>query len=127
MPSLETAVIAVVEDEPTVRRALTRVLTAAKFEVLCYPTGEELLQAIATQRPDCIILDMEMPGMNGREVQNRMMERDICIPIIIVTAHDNPFYRAQCLAQGPAVAYLSKPLPSGHLIACIESALGKNR
>jgi len=65
-----------------------------------------------------------MPGITGRDVQRHLLEAQIRLPVIIVTAHDEPQTRAQCIAAG-ATAYLCKPLRSESLIASINSALGR--
>jgi FixJ family two-component response regulator len=118
--------IALIEDEASVRRALARVLSVAQFEVQCYESAQEFLDSVSASLPDCVVLDIQMPGLTGRDVQRHLLEAEIRLPVIIVTAHDEPQTRAQCIAAG-AVAYLCKPLRSENLIASINSALGRER
>ena len=114
--------IAVVDDEESVRRALGRMLTASNFETLVFGSGQEFLDSLAGRRPDCVILDYQMPGLTGRDVQRHLARAQITMPIIVVTAHDQPELREQCLADG-AIAYLSKPLQREHLVAVIQRAI----
>jgi len=118
------ALVAVVDDEESVRRALSRMLHACLFDVTTYPSGQEFLDSLSTSRPDCVILDFQMPGLTGRDVQRQLALANIHLPIIVVTAHDQPAIREQCLADG-AIAYLAKPLLRDRLIATIESAVAR--
>jgi FixJ family two-component response regulator len=114
--------IAVVDDEESVRRALGRMLTASNFETLVFGSGQEFLDSLTDRRPDCVILDYQMPGLTGRDVQRHLARAQITVPIIVVTAHDQPELREQCLADG-AIAYLSKPLQRERLVAVIQRAI----
>jgi len=117
------ALIAVVDDEESVRRALGRMLNASNFETLVFGSGQEFLDSLETRRPDCVVLDYQMPGLTGRDIQRHLARAQIKVPIIVVTAHDQPELREQCLADG-AVAYLAKPLQRERLVNLIESAIG---
>jgi FixJ family two-component response regulator len=114
--------IAVVDDEESVRRALARVLSASQFDVDVFASGQEFLDSLRTRVPECVILDYQMPGLTGREVQRQLGLAQVRTPIIVVTAHDQPALREQCLADG-AVAYLSKPLQRERLVGAINDAI----
>ena len=114
--------IALVDDEESVRRALARMLSASQFEVDVFANGQEFLDSLRTRLPDCVVLDYQMPGLTGRDVQRQLTLGQIRLPIIVVTAHDQPALREQCLADG-AVAYLSKPLQRGRLVDLINDAV----
>jgi FixJ family two-component response regulator len=124
LPARTRPRIALIEDESSVRRALARVLSVAQFDVECYESAQDFLEKVAESRPDCVVLDIQMPGLTGRDVQRHLLEAQIHLPVIIVTAHDEPQTRAQCIAAG-ARAYLCKPLRSESLIDSINSALGR--
>jgi len=115
-------VIAVVDDEESVRRALARMLSASHFEVEVFASGSEFLDAARQRRHDCVVLDYQMPGLTGREVQRRLALERNSLPIVVITAHDQQALREQCLADG-AAAYLSKPLPRERLIDAIDGAI----
>jgi FixJ family two-component response regulator len=122
---LPRPLIAIVDDEESVRRALSRTLRASRFDVVDFASGQEFLDSITTRMPDCVILDFQMPGLTGRDIQRRLTAAKIGVPIIVVTAHDQPAVREQCLADG-AIAYLAKPLRREQLIAMIMSALAES-
>jgi len=114
--------LAVVDDEESVRRALARMLSASQFEVDVFASGREFLDSLRTRLPDCVILDYQMPGLTGRDVQRQLGLAHIRVPIIVVTAHDQPALREQCLADG-AVAYLAKPLHRERLVGLVNDAI----
>ena len=114
--------VAVVDDEESVRLALARMLRASSFEVSIYRSGEEFLESIKTVVPDCVVLDFQMPGLTGRDVQRALSVAKVSLPIIIVTAHDQPSLREKVLADG-AVAYFTKPLRRDNLIAALDQAI----
>lgn len=115
--------VAVVDDDESVRRALKRLLHASNLEAEIFASGQEFLNSLTTQHPDCLVLDLHMPGMNGLEVQ-RVLARIIAhLPVVVITGHDEPQTRAQCLAAG-AAAYLCKPLDDKALLEAIQRAAG---
>jgi FixJ family two-component response regulator len=114
--------VAVVDDEESVRCALVRLLRAAHFESGAFASGEEFLASLPHRRPDCLVLDLQMAGLNGRDVQKQLIGLQSTIPLIMITAHDEPTIREQCLADG-AAAYLRKPLLGDVLIRAIRQAI----
>jgi FixJ family two-component response regulator len=114
--------IAVVDDEESVRRALARMLDASQFEVDVFASGQEFLDSLRTRLPDCALLDHRMRGLTGRDVLRQLALANILIPVIVVTAHDQPALREQCLADG-AVAFLVKPLQRERLVGLIDEAI----
>ena len=114
--------LAVVDDEESVRRALARMLSASQFEVDVFASGQAFLDSLRTRLPDCVILDYQMPGLTGRDVQRQLTLAQIPVPIIVVTAHDQPALRERCLADG-AVAYLAKPLQRERLVGLVNDAI----
>lgn len=117
--------VAVLDDDPSVRAALGRFLKTAGMTVEAYDTGEKLLESVALNRPDCLLLDFQMPGMSGLDVLKHLDKRQIRIPTIIMTAHDEPGLRSACLNAG-AVAYMNKPLNPEHLIKTIDGVSGSS-
>ena len=117
--------IAIVDDEEPIRSALKRLLRAAGLDAEGYATAQALLGDAASRRPDCVLLDLHMPGMSGQEILARIRERDGHAPVVIITAHDTPQTREQCLAAG-AAAYLHKPIDSRLLLNAISAALGRS-
>jgi FixJ family two-component response regulator len=113
------ALIAIVDDEESVRKALVRVLRAAGFTARGYPSGEEFLDSWHFDRPDCLVLDLQMPGLSGTEVQRSLNTAGARFPIVIITAHDSPGLRDECISAG-AIEYLSKPLDVRTLVKAVS-------
>jgi FixJ family two-component response regulator len=121
----ERPFVAVVDDEESVRSALLRLLRASRIECEGFASGEEFLRSIELRRPDCLVLDLQMAGLNGRDVQRQLIGRKSPIPLVMITAHDEPTIREQCLADG-ASAYLRKPLRGDLLIRSIHAAIASD-
>jgi FixJ family two-component response regulator len=117
--------IAVVDDEEPVRIALRRLLRSAGLDVETFPSGVEFLESLPTRRPDCVVLDLHMPLMNGFEVQARLAESSAPVPVVIITGHDSTETRDRALAGRP-LAYLRKPVNDQTLLDAIELALSHN-
>jgi len=115
--------VAIVDDEEPVRKALRRLLRASGLQAEGYAGGREFLEAAALRLPDCVLLDLHMSGMSGLQVLRKLQESAQLTPVVIITAHDEPETRAQCLAAG-AAAYLRKPLDERLLLNAISAALG---
>ena len=113
--------VAIVDDEEPIRKALTRLLRSAGLDVDNFPSGSEFLESLSTRRPDCVVLDLHMPVVNGFEVQARLAASGL--PVVIITGHDSDETRAKALARKPA-AYLRKPVNDQTLLDAIELALG---
>ena len=118
------AFIAVVDDEEPVRKALKRLLRAAGLEAEGYASGQAFLDGAAARRPDCVLLDLHMPSMSGEQVLSQIRKMSGRPPVVVITAHDTPETREQCLAAG-AAAYLRKPLDDRLLLNAISAALSK--
>jgi FixJ family two-component response regulator len=118
---LATKVIAILDDEPGMRKALRRLLTSCGFGVEDYGSGEELIAALGSKSFDCLLLDLHMPGPNGFDVLETWRSRGITVPVIVITAHDEPGMAERVLALG-ASAYLKKPVEKQALLAAIEAA-----
>jgi FixJ family two-component response regulator len=117
--------IAVVDDEESIRTALKRLLRAAGLEVEGYASGQAFLDAAVQRRPDCVLLDLHMPSMSGQQILARIRQMAARAPVVVITGHDTPETREQCLAAG-AAAYLCKPLDDRLLFNAISAALSKS-
>ena len=115
--------IAIVDDEEPVRKALKRLLRASGLDAESYASGQDFLEAAVLREPDCVLLDLHMPRMSGLQVLRALQAARRALPTVIITAHDAPETREQCLAAG-ASAYLRKPLEEHELLDTITAALG---
>jgi len=114
--------VAVVDDEESVRRALERLLRSAGIETETFSTGGAMLEDLARRKPDCIVLDLHMPGMSGFEIQAALAERGLRIPVVVLTGHDTPGSSERVTAGG-AAAFLRKPVDGAVLLAAVDAAV----
>jgi len=114
--------IAVVDDEEAVRIALRRLLRSASLNVETFSSGAEFLESVKDHQPDCIVLDLHMPRVNGFAVQARLAEAGVRLPVVVITGHDADETRERALAGG-AVAYLRKPVDDQALLDAINKAV----
>jgi len=116
------AIVAVVDDEFPIRKALTRLLRSAQYEVETYASGPEFLKSLATRRPACLVLDIRMQGMTGFDVQTWLRDQRIDLPIVFITALDDRDDLAHAM-EGGATALLRKPFGDEQLLAAVEAAI----
>jgi FixJ family two-component response regulator len=119
--------VAILDDDQSVRTALGRLLNASEMQAEAFATGVELFSSFATKgKPDCLVLDLQMPGMNGWDVLNYLREMDLRVPTVTITAHDEPGVCEACIRAGAAM-HLRKPLDANTLLAAIEMAVASAR
>jgi FixJ family two-component response regulator len=115
--------VAVVDDDESVRKALQRLLRASGLEVDIFASAQDFLASLPQAAlPDCLVLDLQMPGTSGLDLQRQLVRAGPQVPVVVITGHDEPGMQARCLAAG-ARAYLRKPLEAGTLLAAIEAAI----
>jgi FixJ family two-component response regulator len=113
--------IAVVDDDESVRKSLIRFLIAAGFRAHGFASGETFLESWKLDPPDCLLLDVQMPGLRGPEVQDILNSAGVQFPIIIIGSDDSPITREQCMHRG-ALAYLRKPIHGEALLQTLTLA-----
>jgi FixJ family two-component response regulator len=111
--------VAILDDDPSVRIAIRRLLNASGMIGDSFATSIDLFNAMETSHPDCILVDLYMPTLDGLEVMNYLRQVGVTAPVIIMTAHDDPALRDSCLKAG-ATAYLRKPLEAAELLDAIS-------
>jgi FixJ family two-component response regulator len=117
--------IAIVDDDLSVLKGLARLLRARAFETRTYTSALDFLAALPEGNPECLIVDLQMPGMTGLELQRHLNRNGIKIPTIVITAHNEAGTRERCEMAG-AKAFLSKPLQDTALLEAINDARGYN-
>jgi FixJ family two-component response regulator len=118
----DTCLVAIVDDEESVRKALGRLVRAAGFGVATYSSGVEFMHSLQRQTPDCLVLDLRMPVVNGFDVQRALIEAGVAVPVLIITGDDSTESRERTLRQG-ARAYLRKPVDDAMLLDAIHTAV----
>ena len=114
--------IAVVDDDPAVLKALSRLLRSHSFRAQSFGSGREFLAALPDGLPICLIVDLQMPEMDGLELQQHLVSNGIEIPTILISAHGDAASRSD---EGTFVASLRKPLQEDILFSAIDKAIGR--
>lgn len=117
--------IAIVDDDESVCRAIKRLVRSLGMAADAFTSGREFIDRVETMpsfQPDCVVLDVQMPEMNGLEVQQRLASSGNHLPVIFITAHDEVGVRDRALAAG-AVAFLRKPFNDELFIKTLRMAL----
>ena len=115
--------IAVVDDDESVRKALQRLLRTSDLDADTFASAQDFLASLPhAPPPDCLVLDLQMPGTSGLDLQRQLVRAGPPVPVVVITGHDEPGMQARCLAAG-ASAYLRKPLEAGTLLAAIAAAI----
>ncbi len=109
------------DDDPSVLKALARLLKARGIEVRTYTSARDFLTSLPDGRPECLVVDLQMPEMTGLELQRHLIRTGIRIPTIVITAHNEGEMRELCKSMG-ASDFLSKPLQDTSLLAAIDKA-----
>lgn len=120
--------IVIVDDDESVCRAIRRLVRSVAMDAETFSSGQsflDLLEAMPSFQPDCLILDVQMPGMNGLDVQEQLVKRGKTVPVIFITAHDEVGVREKTLAAG-AMAFIRKPFNDELLIKTMREALKHN-
>jgi FixJ family two-component response regulator len=114
--------VAIVDDDPGVRVGLTRLLRAEGWDVRNFESAQALLGQAVSLQVDCLVLDVQMPGLDGLELQRRLAESGNTIPIIFLTGHGDIPMTVRAIKAG-AIDFLTKPVSSETLVAAIRSAI----
>ena len=114
--------ISIVEDDESLRQAMVGLVRSLGYRVASYPTAEDFLAADAGDRANCIISDIQMPGLSGIDLKLRLAADGVTTPVIMVTARAEPALQDRAMASG-AFCFLKKPFEADALIACLERAL----
>lgn len=117
-------VIAIVDDDESVREALTSLIRSLGYAALAFECAEDLLKSKRRRSVSCVIADVQMPSMTGFELHNRLIASGEAIPTILITAFPDERARERALQAG-VIGYLTKPFSEGELLACILSTLGR--
>ncbi len=114
--------VAVVDDDESFGRAMIRLLGAAGFETVLYRSAEAFLAVTTPAAPDCLVLDIQLEGMSGLELRRLLMLQGRTVPVIFITALDEPAIREEAWQTGCA-NYFRKPVPGRLLVQAITEAV----
>lgn len=117
--------IAVVDDDASVCKAIRRLIRSARMDAETFTSAREFLDVGERHEPDCLILDVQMPGMTGLELRKQLSERGSRLPVILITAHEDVDASDSASVRG-AVAFVRKPFSDQLLLALIGEALRRS-
>jgi FixJ family two-component response regulator len=114
-----------VDDDPSVRRALTRLLRTAGLDVISFPSAEALLRALDGKEPACVVADLSMPGLSGLDLQDELTRLDLELPLLFISGKADVASSVRAMKSG-AVDFLEKPLEDTTLIQAVQRALARH-
>ncbi len=122
----EKTTVFIIDDDPSARRGLSRLVRVAGMHVETYASAQEFIERPHYDGCGCILLDVQMPGMDGLELQEQLVKAEYSLPIIFVSAHADVPDAAAAMKKG-AVDFLTKPVDRDHLLKAIAESLEKDR
>ena len=120
------ATVFVVDDDPSMRTYLKRLFESVSLRVLTFTSAEEFLHSTRPDAPSCLVLDVQMPGLSGLDLQRELARADLLVPIIFVTAHGDIPMTVQAMKAG-AVEFLTKPFRNQELLDAVREAHTRDR
>ncbi len=123
--TIPTAMVFVIDDDESVRKSLERILDAAHYSVELFKSASEFLSYPAHPGPSCVIVDVQMPGLTGIELQKAFIQRRREEQLVFITGHGNIPMCAEAMKAG-AVDFLPKPFKHKELLESVERALGRS-
>ena len=124
MDATRNIYIAVIDDDDSICLSMSRLLRAAHFQPVTYSSAEAFLTDTNRPKFDCLVLDIQLKGMSGLDLRNRLLAVKNTTPVVFITAHDNPEVRAQAEASGCA-GYFRKTDSGADVLAAIRRAIGR--
>lgn len=119
-------IVFVVDDDPSVREGLDSLFRSIKLAVQTFGTAEEFLRFKRPDAPGCIVLDVRLPGLNGLDFQDELVESNVDLPVVFITGHGDVTMSVRAIKAG-AVDFLMKPFRHQDLIDAIYSAIDRHR
>jgi FixJ family two-component response regulator len=120
------AIVFVVDDDPSVRRSLKRLIKSAGFTVESFASAQEFLERPRPDIPGCLVLDIHMPGVSGLDLQDELAAAEVNLPIIFLTGYGTVPASVRAMKAG-AVDFLEKPVDDRALVDAIQHAVERNR
>jgi FixJ family two-component response regulator len=118
--------ISIVDDDESVREATMSLMRAAGFAPEAFRSANDFLSSQSLHRTECLVADVQMPGMSGFELHQRLVQSGTPIPTILITAYPDEKTRVRAIEAG-VFCYLTKPFNENDLLGCIQSALDRGR
>jgi FixJ family two-component response regulator len=117
----EAPLISIVDDDPLARDGIRELVESLAYKATTFESAQHFLESGLIADTTCLITDLQMPGLNGLELQEALRAKGYCTPVILITAYPNETHRKRAL-DGGAVGFLSKPFDEASLIGCLTAA-----
>lgn len=124
MPPSNPPVVHVIDDDESLRTALSRLLGAAGYRVSTYESANRFLEHIDAEGPGCIVLDVNMPGLNGIQLQSQLLAQQCELPIIFLTGHGDIAMSVRAIKTG-AEDFIAKPVAKDDLLDAVQRAISR--
>jgi FixJ family two-component response regulator len=114
--------VSIVDDDPLAREGIKELVESLGYKALAFVSAQDFLQSEAVTKTSCLITDLQMPGLNGLELQERLQAGGYNTPVILITAYPNEKHRSRAMSAG-AIGFLSKPFEEQSLLECLTIAM----
>jgi FixJ family two-component response regulator len=125
MMTVDNAIVFVVDDDPSIRKSLDRLIRSVGLAVETFATAQEFIEHHPQKGPSCLVLDVKMPGINGLELQEKLLSQEYAMPIVFISGHGDIPMTVKAIKKG-AVNFLSKPFDEKDLLDAVHEALQRD-
>jgi FixJ family two-component response regulator len=120
----QAQIISIIDDDALARDGIRELVESLGYESLTFVSAEHFLESGCVERTSCLITDIQMPGLSGLELQEKLHAQGCRTPIILITAYPSEWQRNRALGAG-AIGFLSKPFEERSLVECLELAINR--
>jgi len=118
----QSQMVSIVDDDPLAREGIRELVESLGYKTLAFASAQDFLQSGAITKTGCLITDLQMPGLNGLELQERLQAQGCHMPVILITAYPNEKHHSRAMSAG-AIGFLSKPFEEQSLVECLTIAM----
>src|SRR5215469_18371022 len=118
----QSEMVAIVDDDPLAREGIRELVESLGYKARAFVSAQDFLQSGAIATTCCLITDLQMPGLNGLDLQEQLQAQGYCTPVILITAYPNEKHRSRAMNAG-AVGFLSKPFEEQSLVEYLAAAM----
>jgi FixJ family two-component response regulator len=118
----QSQMVSIVDDDPLAREGIRELVESLGYKALAFVSAQDFLQSGAIAKTGCLITDLQMPGLSGLELQERLQAQGYRTPVILITAYPNEKHRCRAMSAG-AIGFLSKPFEEQSLVECLTVAM----
>jgi FixJ family two-component response regulator len=121
----QTQLVSIVDDDPLAREGIRELVESLGYKALAFVSAQDFLQSGAIATTGCLITDLQMPGLSGLDLQERLQAQGYHTPVILITAYPNEKHRSRAISAG-AIGFLSKPFEEQCLVDCLSVAMSRD-